>query len=83
MTNTKPMRSKNGISYSPDALFKTEKPVELKNDRSAICGKNLNRTDKINPPIVANKAAFEVVFFQKNPKMNMAKIPGETNPVYS
>ncbi len=33
--------------------------------------------------MVAKSAAFDVAFFQKKPKMNMAKIPGETNPVYS
>jgi hypothetical protein len=33
--------------------------------------------------MVANKAAFEVVFFQKKPRINIAKTPGLTNPVYS
>jgi hypothetical protein len=33
--------------------------------------------------MVANMAALELVFFQKNPKINIAKTPGLTNPVYS
>ena len=33
--------------------------------------------------IIANNAAFEVVFFQKKPSRNIAKIPGDTKPVYS
>ena len=44
---------------------------------------NLKITDKTNPPTVANKAALEVVYFQKKPNINIAKIPGLTNPVYS
>jgi len=44
---------------------------------------NLNSMESRKPPIVANKAAFEVAFFQKNPSRNIAKIPGETRPVYS
>ena len=44
---------------------------------------NLKKIDSINPPIVANKAALEVVFFQNKPKINMAKTPSLTNPVYT
>lgn len=29
------------------------------------------------------EAAFEVVLFQKKPKMNIAKMPDETKPKYS
>src|SRR5690606_18842574 len=83
MTNTNPIRSRNGISYKPLAGFITAKPVAFKNDKSAKFGRNLKKTDKRNPPIVANKAAFDVVFFQKKPNMNIAKIPGDTKPVYS
>jgi hypothetical protein len=72
----------NGISYTPSA-FKTEKPMELSEERSIHCGRNLKNTESKKPPMVAKSAAFDVAFFQKKPKMNMAKIPGETNPVYS
>jgi hypothetical protein len=47
---------------------------------SALEKKNI---DNAKPPTVANKAALELVFFQKKPNINMAKIPGLTNPVYS
>src|SRR5690606_3370268 len=83
MTNTNPIRSRKGISYKPLAGFTTAKPVECKKDRSAKFGRNLKKTDNRNPPIVANNAALEVVFFQKKPRINMAKIPGDTKPVYS
>src|SRR5690606_5653996 len=83
ITNTNPIRSMKVISYKPLAGFITAKPVGFKKDKSAKFGRNLKKTDNKNPPIVANNAALEVVFFQKNPRINMAKIPGDTNPVYS
>ena len=33
--------------------------------------------------MTANKAASAVVRFQKKPKINIAKIPGDKKPVYS
>ena len=39
--------------------------------------------EKVTPPKSANKAAFDVVLFQKKPMVNNAKIPGDTYPVYS
>ena len=81
-TKTNPMRSMNGISYTPFAFF-TANPIGFKLFKETKRGRNFNKIEKMNPPMVANKAAFEVVFFQKNPKMNIAKIPGLTNPVYS
>src|SRR5471030_1917278 len=83
MTNTKPIRSRNGISYNPLSAFLNENPVLAKDDKSANFGKNLKNTENKNPPIVANIAAFEDAFFQKKPKINIAKIPGDTKPVYS
>jgi hypothetical protein len=44
---------------------------------------NFVKMEKQTPPINANNAAFEVVRFQKKPKINKAKIPGETYPGYS
>src|SRR5690606_7326618 len=82
--NTKTMliRSRKGISNCPEALSFAN-PMGSRNDQFTQYGENLSHTDKINPPIVANNAALDVVPFQKNPRMNMAKIPGETKPVYS
>src|SRR5690606_7234539 len=57
--------------------------MEYNPERSIQPGRNFNTTESANPPTVANNAALEVDFFQKNPRINMAKIPGETNPVYS
>src|SRR5690606_38141197 len=79
---TIPIRSINGISNTPD-LFRTANPIPERNDRLTINGANFNNMDIINPPIVAKRAALDVVFFQKKPNKNMAKIPGDTNPVYS
>src|SRR5699024_2656556 len=79
--NTKPTLSIKGISYTPSTG--TEKPIGAKKDRSTIPGKNFKIMDIIKPPTVAKSAALEVVFFQKNPKRNIAKIPGDTKPVYS
>ena len=43
-----------------------------------MVGKNLsNKTDKITPTIIPDIAAFEVVFFQKNPNKKTGKIAGE------
>ena len=80
--NTITILSMNGISNTP-AEFAAAHPNSYNGDRSIQPGKNLRITETINPPTVANNAAFEVVFFQKKPKMNMAKIPGDTKPVYS
>ena len=66
ITNTKNIRSINGISYTPLPLS-LAKPSGAKNDRSAKFGRNLKKMDKAKPPMVANRAAFEVVFFQKKP----------------
>ena len=65
------------------SAFGTENPTPFKKDRSTTPGINLNRIESINPPIIANKAALEVVFFQKKPNINIANTPGLTNPVYS
>ena len=46
-------------------------------------GINLVIMEKVTPPKSANKAAFDVVRFQKKPMVNKAKIPGDTYPVYS
>src|SRR5690606_34414813 len=80
--NTKVILSMKGISKTP-AAFGIAKFIADRNSKSINCPENFNITEKMKPPIVANKAAFEVVFFQKNPKINIAKIPGDTNPVYS
>jgi hypothetical protein len=53
------------------------------NDKSTKGGMSLKITENTNPPMVANNAALDVVRLQKKPSKNMAKIPGETNPVYS
>ena len=73
--NTKPILSINGISKTPFE-FGTAKPNGFKNDKLTKAGINLKIIDIIKPPIVANKAAFEVVLFQKKPRMNIAKTPG-------
>ena len=80
--NTIPIMSRKGISKTPVA-FAFAKPIEASEDKSIMPGKNFRRTEKRNPPMVAKSAALLVVFFQKKPIMNMAKIPGETKPVYS
>ena len=41
------------------------------------------KTDVAKPPMMANNAAFAVVRFQKKPRINIAKTPGETKPVNS
>ena len=82
MINTKPILSIKGISKIPSA-FAAEKPDDCRKDKSTHLGRNLNITEKMKPPMVAKRAALEVAFFQKKPRINMAKIPGETNPVYS
>ena len=81
--NTNPILSKKGISYSPDRELFTAHPLSYKKERSTRVGRILNPTESKKPPIVANNAAFDVVFFQKKPSKNIAKIPGETKPVYS
>ena len=80
--NTNPILSKNGISNTPCSLA-LEKPYDYKKAKLIVPGMNLKNREKANPPMVANKAAFEVVRFQKKPSINMAKIPGLTKPVYS
>ena len=80
--NTKPILSRKGISYKP-LLFAFAKPKGDKKERSTKSGRNLKKTESTNPPIVANNAAFEVAFFQNKPSINIAKIPGDTKPVYS
>ena len=75
--NTKPILSRNGISKTPSEVA-MEKPVEERKERSINPGRNLRNNESKKPPMVANNAALEVVFFQKKPRMNMAKIPGET-----
>ena len=57
ITNTNPILSRKGISYTPSALA-FEKPEEARKDRSAKLGRNLNNSEKRKPPMVANKAAF-------------------------
>ena len=80
--NTKPIRSRKGISYTP-AEFLTAKPKGERNYRFIMPGRNLSRIESRKPPMVANSAALDVVFFQKKPRMNIAKMPGDTKPVYS
>src|SRR5690606_17818000 len=74
--NTMLIRSRNGISYSPSS-FSLENPIGSRTLQSTQYGENFSNTDNTNPPTVANKAALEVVPFQKKPRMNMAKIPGD------
>ena len=59
------------------------KPKGASPERSVKFGINLSKQEHANPPMVAKSAAFEVVRFQKKPRMNIAKIPGLTKPVYS
>src|SRR6185295_12650270 len=81
--NTKPILSRNGISYNPDSPLSDENPVLLRKDKSIKRGKLLKRRESGKVITAVTSAAVAVVRFQKNPKMKIAKIPGETNPVYS
>src|ERR1700693_1855964 len=80
MAKTKPILSKNGISYKRVTLslcnVSLEKPYGDKNSKLMNLGANLKKTENIKPPTVANRAAFEVAFFQKKPRINMANMPG-------
>jgi hypothetical protein len=76
------IRSKKGISKTP-VSFALAKPLEASAERSMKFGTNFKKQEHAKPPMVAKSAAFEVVRFQKKPRMNMAKIPGLTKPVYS
>src|SRR5258708_6168787 len=80
---TKPIRSRNGISYNPLAVLSDEKPTPSRNDKSIHCGRVLNRSERGNVMIAVTNAAVAVVRFQKKPSRKMASIPGETKPVYS
>ena len=81
--NTKPIRSINGISKTADSGFLAANPYFCNRDKSANLGRNLNNNDNGKVMIAATSAAVAVVRFQKNPRIKIAKIPGETNPVYS
>src|SRR5258706_16450212 len=81
--NTKPILSRNGISYKPDSPLSEENPVLLRNDKSISRGKLLKSSESGNVMIAVTSAAVAVVLFQKKPKKKIGKIPGDTNTVYS
>src|SRR5258706_7943151 len=81
--NTKPILSRKGISYKPDSLLREENPVLLRKDRSISRGKLLKRRERGKVMIAVTSAAVAVVRFQKKPRLKIAKMPGDTNPVYS
>src|SRR5258707_13331100 len=80
--NTKPILSRNGISYNPDSLLSEENPVLVRKDRSISRGKLLKRRERGKAMIAVTSAAVAVVGFQKKPKLKIAKMPGDTKPVY-
>jgi len=55
----------------------------LNPERSAHLGRNFKKRESGNVINAAASAAAAVVRFQKNPSIKIAKIPGETKPVYS
>src|SRR3954462_13523155 len=62
---TKPILSRDGISYNPLSALSFENPNLLSHERSANFGRNFNRIDSGNVITAATRAAVAVVLFQK------------------